>query len=218
MNWIDFLFRLTEIVGTVAFAVSGAMAAVRKRLDIFGVLFIGGVTALGGGTVRDVLLGHFPPRMFYSFEFLLIAAVSSLVIFILAYRWNEVYTINENHLNAINNLFDAIGLAAFVVTGTQAAISAGFSDNPFLCISLGMTTGVGGGILRDVMCLEMPAVLRKHIYAVAAIAGALVYYLLYHFADNTTLATGLSALTTLTIRLLATYYRWNLPRVGSREE
>ena len=78
MSWMDYVFHITEIIGTIAFAISGAMVACKKRMDLFGVLFLGGVTALGGGTIRDVLLGHFPPNMFYSFKFLLIAAVSAL--------------------------------------------------------------------------------------------------------------------------------------------
>lgn len=213
MDWMDLLFHITEIIGTVAFAISGAMVAVKKRMDLFGVLFLGGVTALGGGTVRDVLLGHFPPNMFYSFEFLLIAALSALLIFILAYRYHEKYMANETSLNQINNILDAIGLAAFVVTGTQAAITAGYPDNPFLCVFLGTTTGVGGGVLRDMMCQETPGILRKHVYAVAAIIGGLIYYGLYRLGAGTTIATLCSMAVTITIRLLATHYRWSLPKI-----
>lgn len=213
MDWVIIIFHITEIVGTIAFAVSGSMVAVRKRMDLFGVLFLGGVTALGGGTVRDVLLGKFPPNMFYSFQFLLIATVSSLLIFIIAWKWHDIYTASEVRLNAINNIFDAIGLAAFVVTGTQAAINAGYADNGFLCVFLGATTGVGGGILRDMMCQETPGVLRKHVYAVAAIIGGLLYYVLYLMTRNTTLPTAVSMLTTLTIRILATRYKWSLPKI-----
>lgn len=213
MDWMDLLFHITEIIGTIAFAISGAMIAAKKRMDLFGVLFLGGVTALGGGTIRDVLLGHFPPNMFYSFEFLLIAALSALMIFILAYRYHEKYVANEERMNQINNVLDAIGLAAFVVTGTQAAITAGYPDNPFLCVFLGTTTGVGGGVLRDMMCQETPGILRKHVYAVAAIIGGLVYYLLCRFVEETTLATVCSMVVTITIRMLATRFRWSLPKI-----
>ncbi len=213
MGWINLLFHITEIIGTIAFAISGAMVAAKKRMDLFGVMFLGGVTALGGGTIRDVLLGHYPPNMFYSFKFLLIAAASALLIFVLSYRYHDKYVANEERMNHINNILDAIGLAAFVVTGTQAAILAGYPDNPFLCIFLGATTGVGGGVLRDMMCQETPAILRKHVYAVAAIIGGLVYYLLCHFEAGTTLATVCSMAVTVTIRLLATHYRWSLPKI-----
>lgn len=213
MSWLDLLFHITEIIGTIAFAISGAMVACKKRMDLFGVLFLGGVTALGGGTIRDVLLGHFPPNMFYSFKFLLIAAVSALLIFILSYRFHEKYVANEERMNQINNILDAIGLAAFVVTGTQAAISAGYIDNPFLCIFLGTTTGVGGGVIRDMMCQETPAILRKHVYAVAAILGGLVYYLMCYFGLESTLATAGSMAVTVVIRLLATKFRWSLPKI-----
>ena len=213
MDWMEIIFHITEIIGTIAFAVSGAMVAAKKRMDLFGVLFLGGVTALGGGTVRDILIGHFPPNMFYSYKFLLIAAVSALFIFIVAYKWHDAYTINEFHLNNISNVFDAIGLGAFVVTGTQTGINAGYGDNIFLCIFLGTLTGVGGGVLRDMMCQEMPGVLRKHIYAVAAIFGGLVYYGLHQVIDNTTIPTIVSMVVTITIRMLATKYKWSLPRI-----
>lgn len=213
MGWMGLLFHITEIIGTIAFAISGAMVAAKKRMDLFGVLFLGGVTALGGGTIRDVLLGHFPPNMFYSFEFLLIAALSSLLIFVLDYRCHDKYMANEAHMNQINNILDAIGLAAFVVTGTQASITAGYLDNPFLCVFLGATTGVGGGVLRDIMCQETPGILRKHVYAVAAIIGGLIYYLLCQVGFETTLATICSMSVTITIRLLATHYRWSLPKI-----
>ena len=213
MDWMNFIFHITEIIGTIAFAVSGAMVAVKKRMDLFGVLFLGGVTALGGGTIRDVLIGHFPPNMFYSYQFLLIAAVSALFIFFIAYKWHDAYTINEFYLNNINNVFDAIGLAAFVVTGTQTGINAGYGDNIFLCIFLGTLTGVGGGVLRDMMCQEMPGVLRKHIYAVAAIIGGLVYYGLHLVIENTTIPTLASMVVTITIRMLATKFKWSLPRI-----
>ena len=213
MDWMEFIFHITEIIGTIAFAVSGAMVAVKKRMDLFGVIFLGGVTALGGGTIRDILIGHFPPNMFYSYQFLLIAAVSALFIFILAYKWHDAYTINEFHLNNINNVFDAIGLAAFVVTGTQTGINAGYGDNIFLCIFLGTLTGVSGGVLRDMMCQEMPGVLRKHIYAVAAIIGGLVYFGLHQVIENTTIPTVVSMVVTITIRMLATKYKWSLPRI-----
>ena len=213
MDWMSVIFHITEIIGTFAFAVSGAMVAVKKRMDLFGVLLMGGVTALGGGTIRDVLIGHFPPNMFYSYKFLLIAAVSALFIFYIAYEWHDAYTINEFHLNNINNIFDAIGLAAFVVTGTQTGINAGYGDNVFLCIFLGTLTGIGGGVLRDMMCQEMPAVLRKHVYAVAAIVGGLVYYVLHLYIENTTIPTIVSMAVTIIIRMLATKYKWSLPRI-----
>ena len=151
--------------------------------------------------------------MFYSYQFLLIAAVSALFIFFIAYKWHDAYTINEFYLNNINNVFDAIGLAAFVVTGTQTGINAGYGDNIFLCIFLGTLTGVGGGVLRDMMCQEMPGVLRKHIYAVAAIIGGLVYYGLHLVIENTTIPTLASMVVTITIRMLATKFKWSLPRI-----
>ena len=165
MEFTNLLMRFSEIVGTVAFAISGAMVAVRYRLDLFGVLLLGGVTALGGGTLRDLLMGSVPPRMFSSFEYLLIAAITSFVVFTLAYFARGKEWKRPSALGEMLNVIDALGLGAFAVAGTQMPMLGGYADNPFMCVFLGMTTGVGGGILRDLMIRDIPAVLRKDVYA-----------------------------------------------------
>lgn len=215
---MDLLFQVTELVGTIAFAVSGAMLAVKKRLDIFGILFLGVVTALGGGTVRDLLLGHTPPRMFYNVAYILVALLSALTVFFVV-RLTHGQELWAGH--AADNMLtfsDALGLGIFAVIGTQAGIADGFGDNAVLCIFLGMVTGVGGGVLRDMMCADIPFVLRKHIYAVAALLGAGIYYWLDRLGVNSGVASLIGMTVTVVVRVLAWHYRWNLPKAQAAEE
>lgn len=207
---MDYFFLFAEIVGTVAFALSGALKAIHKKLDIFGVCMLAVFTALGGGVVRDLLLGLTPPRMFYNEGYLLTALGVALVTFLgvrllhsglsFGIWWDRVF-----------NVCDALGLGIFAVIGTQSAIQAGYGEKFFLCLFMGMTTGVGGGVVRDMMCVEIPSILRKHIYAVAALAGSLLYYL---FAGLLTPApaTMLAVVVTVALRIMARHYQWNLPK------
>lgn len=214
---MNFLLETTELLGTVAFSISGAMLAVKKRLDVFGILFLGVVTALGGGTIRDLLLGITPPRMFYNVEYVLIALLSALTVF-LVIRLTHGQGLWSGH--ALDNLLtfsDALGLGIFAIIGTQAGISAGYEDNAFLCVFLGMVTGVGGGVLRDIMCADIPFVLRKHIYAVAAILGGSTYYLLIRLGVGSTFSSLVGMSATVLLRLLAWHYRWNLPKAQAEE-
>ncbi len=211
---IDFhqMFLLGEWIGTAAFAVSGAMVAIDKKTDIFGVLLLAVFTALGGGTVRDILIGHFPPRMFSNGQYVLLAIFCALVVFVVARIFKERYVAMEREIEHINVVFDAIGLGVFAVSGASIGMEAGFGDNLLLVVSLGTITGIGGGMLRDVMLQEIPFVLKKHIYAVAAIAGALTYYLLIHAGMSQTISYSAGWTATFVLRMLAMYYKWNLPR------
>lgn len=212
---MEFILRCAELIGTVAFALSGALLAVEKQLDLFGILLLGIVTALGGGTIRDLLLGITPPNMFYSYQYLLLASVTAGLTF-LASRSTKVHSPRQQQFLDFLFIFsDALGLGIFAVVGTQAGLTAGYGDNPFLCIFLGMTTGVGGGILRDIMCMDIPFVLRKHIYAVAAIAGGGCFYLLIRLSIDGVAAAAAGVAVTVALRLLAWHFRWNLPRAQS---
>ena len=199
---MNYLLSIAELVGTVAFAISGATLAIQKRLDLFGILFLGLVTALGGGTIRDLLLGYNPPKMFYKTQFVELALVSALMVYFLANKKIGRYLFRGAD-DFLFNLIDALGLGIFAVIGTQAGITAGFRSYPFFCIFLGMTTGVGGGVLRDVMCGDIPFVLRKHIYAVAAIFGSVVFYTLSCLGIDVTFASLLGMVSTVVLRLLA---------------
>ena len=152
--------------------------------------------------------------MFSSFEYLLIAAITSFVVFTLAYFARGKEWKRPSALGEMLNVIDALGLGAFAVAGTQMPMLGGYADNPFMCVFLGMTTGVGGGILRDLMIRDIPAVLRKDVYAVAAIIGSAVYYLLARcMGANSGVPTLAGIAVTVAIRVLASRYRWNLPRI-----
>ena len=206
----DVMFVL-ELIGAAAFAVSGAMVAIEKKADIFGVLFLAVTTALGGGVIRDVLIGRIPPVMFVSYWYLLISVVAALAVFIDAYLRSEKYKLHLDKLDAVNNVFDAIGLAVFTVSGMNAAMPV--SDNVILVLFVGMCTGVGGGMLRDVMAKTMPKVLRKRVYAVASLIGGGLYYVMHVLDINQLLSVGCGMLVIFALRLFATIYKWNLPSV-----
>lgn len=207
------IILVLELIGTVAFAVSGAVAAMEKHLDIFGVLFCGIITALGGGTIRDTLLGKFPPAMFSDYIYLIFAIGTSLIAFIVAKLLNTRFERNVKVIDKVNNVFDAVGLGVFTVVGINAAIRAGFSDNAFFAIFLGATTGCGGGILRDIIIREIPSVFTKRIYAVASLAGGTLYYLLLvTFSLGNILSVSASIALIFVLRLLASVFRWDLPK------
>lgn len=216
---MDFLFNSAEMIGTVAFAVSGAMVAIEKRMDIFGIVFLSAVTALGGGTIRDLLLGITPPKMFYSYKYLAASALTAVILFLIARISKKPLQTPTGHTDCLLTFCDALGLGIFAVVGTQAGIGAGYTDNIFMCVFLGMTTGVGGGVLRDMMCSDIPFVLRKHVYAVAAILGSTLYFV---FVVQMQMSLGLATLIgtgfTIVIRMLAWHYRWNLPRIPKLDD
>lgn len=202
---------ILELIGAAAFAVAGAMEALEKRADIFGVIFLAVTTALGGGVIRDILLGQLPPRMFVSYPYLLVALLAALAVFADAYVRRERYIRHKEKLDAVNNIFDAVGLAVFTVSGMNVAMSV--SDNALLILILGMATGVGGGMLRDVMTNTMPKVLRKRVYAVASLVGGLAYYVLHILGVNDILSASVGMVVIFLLRVLATFYKWNLPSV-----
>ena len=202
---------ILELVGAAAFAVSGAMVGIEKKADVFGVLFLAITTALGGGVIRDLLIGRIPPVMFTSYYYLLISAAAALAVFVDAYLRREKYKKHLDKLDAVNNIFDAIGLAVFTISGMNAAIPV--SDNVILVLFVGMCTGVGGGMLRDIMTNTMPKVLRKRVYAVASLLGGGLYYAMLAAGVNQLVSIGCGMLLIFALRLFATIYKWNLPAV-----
>lgn len=206
-----FFFDAAQIIGTVAFAASGAMLAIDRDLDLFGVLFLGVITAVGGGAIRDLLLGSFPPVAFRDATYVLVAFVTALIVFLLAAIGNVRYWRERDAMDRAFNLLDAIGLGIFSAVGAQTAMSAGFSGNAFLCVFMGMTTGVGGGMIRDMLTNAMPKVLYKRIYAIASVAGGLLYYGFLRLGLNKTVGALIAIAFIVTLRILATKFRWNLP-------
>ena len=141
------IILLVEIVGIVAFAVSGSVVAIERGLDIFGVALIGVLTALGGGVIRDIILGIFPPIMFTYKIYTVTAVIASLLVFTIAFIDKDRFYRNVEKIDSIVNVFDAVGIGLFAVTAVQRCIQHGYGDNAFLCIFMAMTTCIGGGII-----------------------------------------------------------------------
>lgn len=201
-----------ELIGTAAFSCSGAMVAIRKHLDLLGIIVLGVITAVGGGMIRDVLLGIHPPTLFLKPVYVTVAVISAILMFLLMHSHRIArFLLTAQYYDWTMNLLDAIGLGAFTVVGVDTAVSAGQGEFYFLTIFLGVITGVGGGLLRDMMACEVPAILRKHVYACASIAGAVCYVLLLPLISQDA-ALILCAALVIVIRLLARHFEWNLPR------
>ena len=211
------LFAL-EIIGTIAFAISGAFVAIKARFDIFGVLVIGCITAVGGGITRDMLIGATPPAIFSKIYIVGIACLASLIVFIVAYIKRKKFDEIRERIEHINNIFDAIGLATFTVMGTEIAFTNGVSENVFLSITIGVLTGVGGGVLRDILTETPPYIFKKHVYALASIIGSILYYLIRLWVNDTILPSIVAMIFIIGIRLLATKYRWDLPKIKLQEQ
>lgn len=214
----EIILLVLEIVGTIAFAVSGAFVAIKAGFDIFGVVVIGCITAVGGGMTRDFLIGNVPPAIFSKLYIVGIAALTSIVVFILAYIKRKKFDEIRERIEHINNIFDAIGLAAFTVMGTEIAFTNGLSENVFLSITIGVLTGVGGGVLRDILTETPPYIFKKHVYALASILGAILYYLIRIWVNDTILPSIVAMIFIIGIRLLATKYRWDLPKIKLQEQ
>ncbi len=210
---MDTMLLVLELIGTCAFAISGAVLGITKRFDIFGVIFSGIITALGGGTIRDLLLGNLPPAMFRNYIYLIFAVATCLLTFIIASILKNKFSENIVLIDKVNNIFDAIGLGVFTIVGMNVAINSGFSDNFFFVVFLGMTTGCGGGILRDAIVSEVPFVLRKRVYAVASIAGGIAYYLMYIMLHQGVVISSVVGITLIfALRILASVFKWDLPK------
>ncbi len=209
----DVLFTVMEVIGTVAFAVSGALVAIASGLDLFGVITVGCITAVGGGAIRDLIIGSTPPQVFLHPDMLLVAFITTLIVFIISYINSKNFKNMKEKIDKINIIFDAVGLAAFSVTGVEIARLSQYGNNGFLAVTLGVLTGVGGGILRDVLVNEKPYVLTKHIYAVASILGCCIYYFVMRYTDYKIFTTFVSAGAVIVVRMLAAKYRWRLPKI-----
>ncbi len=215
---MDSVFFCLEILGIIAFSISGALVAIKSRFDAFGVLVLGVITAVGGGIIRDVLSGCLPPKIFYNGYLIGISVLFATLTFILAYVKRDKFWLIEVKIEAVNNYFDAVGLAVFTVMGVETAFNYGFSGNVILSIGMGLLTGVGGGVLRDVFTRSPPSIFTKHVYAIASMSGATLYYFLRIWVENTIISTTAGVLLIILLRVLATRYRWKLPKVHINEE
>ena len=212
METANLLFFITEIIGIVAFSVSGAIISIHRRMDFFGVVFLSLVTALGGGALRDVFLGVIPPRNFFNFTHLLITIVTAIIVFILVRIFRRFFFENYKSINFLVNIFDAIGLASFAVTGVDLTVQKGFGDHEFFVVFMGILTAVGGGLLRDTMSHIKPMIFCKNIYATAVLAGTVVYYVMSCVIGVPDIPSTVAAFVIIvSIRILAAVFRWDLP-------
>ena len=204
---MNLLYAL-DLLGTAAFAASGAWAGVRRDMDLFGVLVLGLVTATGGGTLRDLFLGDIPPFIFQNETYLYLSILVSLAVFIFHRRM----ALLQHPLL----YFDAVGLGTFVVIGTGKALAfkMGFVGS----VMMGVMTATAGGMIRDVLSTQVPLVLRREVYASACLAGAALLYLLDRLSFPQTWSVVAAALTVTLLRLLAIRYNWSLPRAGGGDD
>ena len=198
-----------ELLGTVAFAASGAALGIRKGMDVFGVCILGLTTACGGGMVRDVLLGNTPPAAFQDPTASAVAIVTSLIFFLSSIR--RLLMADQHLYDFFLLLMDSAGLGVFTVVGIRTAWSCVESPSLYLLVFVGVITGVGGGLLRDMMAGDTPYIFVKHIYACASLVGALVCGLLWEPAGEMA-AMLAGSLTVMALRLLSAHFKWNLPR------
>jgi uncharacterized membrane protein YeiH len=197
-----------DLVGTFVFALSGATAGVKRRLDIFGVLVLSFVAANSGGIVRDLLIGATPPAAISDWRYLVVSVAAGVLIFF----WYP----KVRHLRNPVLVFDGAGLALFCVAGAQKALVYGLA--PWMAALLGMLTGVGGGVARDVLLSQVPAVLRAEVYAVAALAGAGVVVIGHVLGLPSAPMASAGAILCFALRMAAIRYDWHLPVARAPEE
>ncbi len=207
----EVLVALFDLIGTIAFAISGALVGVDKKMDLFGIIVLAVSTACGGGMIRDITVGSIPPNMFKNPLYVGIAAVVAVIVFVLFYLHTHMPKAIAPLYDKMIFWFDTLGLAAFTVDGIMVGIRCGYGDRPFLLVFLGFLTAVGGGTLRDVLAGRIPDIFLKHIYAVAAIAGGVLLILTRGLGDRVAMVLGFSLV--IALRCLAAHYRWNLPRI-----
>lgn len=199
-----------ELIGVVAFAMSGVLVGIEYGFDIFGIFVLSFLTALGGGLFRDMILGNHPPVCFTHFSYIICVAVTVVVFLIFLKIFDTKLGRGDiEKIKILITFFDAVGLGVFCVTGTAFAMQMGFSDNMLLCVASGLITSIVGGMLRDVLANRKPVVLRKEIYAVAAIIGAVIYYLIEPVIGITA-ATYLVAFLVLLIRMYSVRHKINM--------
>ncbi len=198
------MFFILEIIGTVAFAISGALTAMQKKMDPFGVFIIAFATAAGGGTLRDVMIGSTPVGWMLDLSYIYMIIVG----FILAI----IFKIQLDKLRISMMLFDTIGLSVFALIGLQKGIDYGL--HPAISIGLGTITACFGGVLRDILCAEIPIIFRREIYATLCILGGVVFFVLKKNLIPMDLVYLISAITIAVLRVLVVKFKWSLPTLG----
>ena len=206
---------ILELLGTVAFAVSGAMMGLKKKMDVFGVAILGLTAAVGGGVVRDIVLGILPPKTFRDPKYAVIAIAVAFTVFI-PYIHHQLLK-KRRIFDSVLIMTDALGLGLFTVIGIRTAYEVSSGFNAFLLIFVGVATGVGGGLIRDLLAGDMPFIFVRNIYASASAAGAAVCVVLWHYAGRiVSMMIGMGIIVLL--RLLSFHYKWHLPRAGGFDD
>ena len=199
------IFNILDLLGTVAFAASGALVAMRNKFDLFGIFIIAFVTAVGGGTLRDILIGNEPVGWMLNIYY--VYAIILTVILAIIFR-KKLKNISKSLF-----LFDTIGLGIFTIIGTEIGIEHHLT--PIISISLGTMTAAFGGVIRDVLCNQTPVIFQKEIYATAAIIGGITYVLLHKLQLDSTIIYLSTILIVITIRIVAVKFHLSLPKINS---
>jgi uncharacterized membrane protein YeiH len=218
---METVLSILEIIGIISFSAAGAMVAIDREADVFGVVFLSVITCYGGGLLRDVMvgtsIGRERPWLFLGSNtaslYMILTVATALAVFLIALLFKKHYAREERAVVAINNVLDAFGIGVFAAIGTEACLELG----AFVAITMGMVTCVGGGLMRDVILGDIPFILRKYVYAVATIIGSAVYYIVavVFMPGNeaaTVVATVSCTLVVFVIRMLATAFKLNLPK------
>jgi uncharacterized membrane protein YeiH len=195
------VFHLLDIIGTMAFAMSGALTAMSKKLDPFGVFIIAFVTAVGGGTLRDIMIGRTPVGWMLDLKYVYVIIIG----FILAIIFRKKF----DRLRTSLFLFDTIGLGVFTLIGLEKGINIGL--HPVICIALGTMTACFGGVIRDILCTEIPVIFRREIYATICILGGIVFFLLRKLNLDNDILYLTTSIVIISVRLMAVKFKWYLP-------
>ncbi len=200
----DIIFLL-DIAGVIAFAISGVLTAIRKRMDLFGILIIAFVTAIGGGTLRDLLIAE-PVSWLHNTIYIKVIIITTVLAILFRNKLS--------YLGRTLFFFDTIGISIFTLIGLEKALNVGFP--PLVCIATGTMTACFGGVIRDILANKIPIIFHKDIYATACILGGVMYFILHLFPLSNGLVFTIACLIIISVRSLAVYYNWQLPTIYKR--
>ena len=202
------MLYIIDLLGLIAFSISGVLIAIKAKMDLFGILIIGFVTAVGGGTLRDLLIGHTPVTWMQDIVYTYVILGSAVVAIILKSK--------INYLRTSLFLFDTIGISIYTLIGIQKGLEVGL--HPIICIAMGTMTASFGGVMRDILCNEIPVIFREEIYATACILGGITYFILSEFPIQDNWVFIISGLMVATARLLAVIFKIKLPVIYAKDQ
>lgn len=208
---------IIDIIGAIAFAYSGVVVAIKHKMDLLGIVILGCITACGGGVIRDSLLGSYPISLFSvpNYE-LIVAFITTIFLFILFYIFKHIAFFEKQWFQDLTTILDALGLGIFVIMGANKAIEQ--NGNAWMVIFAATITACGGGVMRDILAMQIPVIFTRRIYCIAAVLGAILYYLLCINNVNIYLSVFLTLAFVLILRFISYKYKINLPRIEFSEE